>query len=115
MDIWMLPDFRGNLRGPSRNRLDIKFMNTFFIKFSVDGVCTASVTTRDPGNDTPKKLERIWILEPMGKKGWEWKVTVISGERPEFVRMALKFVSIDSAVRFEAAFVEAKSLDTRSP
>ena len=50
--IWMLLDFRGNLRGPSGNRPDTKFMSIFCINFSVDGICTASVTTRDPGNDT---------------------------------------------------------------
>ena len=58
----MRPDFRGSLRGPSGNRPDIKFMDIFFIKFSVDGICTASVTTRDPGNDTKKHLNRVWIL-----------------------------------------------------
>ena len=62
INIRMRPDFRGNLRGPSGNRLDIKFENIFFIKFSVDGICTASVTTRDPGNDNKKHLNRIWIL-----------------------------------------------------
>ena len=55
----MRPEFRGNLRGPSANRPDIKIMNIFFIKFSVDGTCTASVTTRDPGNDTKNNLNRI--------------------------------------------------------
>ena len=48
----MRPDFRGNFRGPSRNRPDIKFMNTYLIKLSVDGICTASVASGDLGNDT---------------------------------------------------------------
>ena len=58
----MRPDFRGNLRGPSGNRPYIKFMNIFFINFSVDGICTASVTTRDPANDTKNRWDRIWVL-----------------------------------------------------
>ena len=50
----MLPNFRGNLRGTSGNRPDIKFMDIRFIKFSVDGTCTASVATGDTRNDTKK-------------------------------------------------------------
>ena len=30
--IWMLPNFRGHLRGTSGNRPDIKFMKTFIKK-----------------------------------------------------------------------------------
>ena len=48
----MLPSFRRNLRGTSGNRPGIKFMNILFIKKAVDGICTASVATGDPGNDT---------------------------------------------------------------
>ena len=51
----MLPNFRGNLSG---NRLDIRFMNILFIKLSVDGNCTASVATGDPGNDTQNHAKR---------------------------------------------------------
>ena len=58
----MRPEFRGNLRGPSGNRLDIKIMNIVFTKFSMDGICTASVTTGDPRNDTKNHLNLIWIL-----------------------------------------------------
>ena len=45
-------EFRSNLRGTFGNRPDIKSMNMFLIKLSVDGICTASVATGDPGNDT---------------------------------------------------------------
>ena len=55
----MRPGFRGNLRGPSGNGLDIKLMNRFFIIFSVDGICTAAVATRDPENDTTNQYYRI--------------------------------------------------------
>ena len=50
----MLPNSRGNLRGTSRNRPDIKFMNILLVKLSVDGICTASVATGDPRNDSKK-------------------------------------------------------------
>ena len=58
----MLPNFRSNLRGTSENRSDITFMNILFIKLSVDGICTASVATGDPGNYTKNHSNRIWML-----------------------------------------------------
>ena len=64
----MLPNFHGNLRETSRNRPDIKIMNLFFITCSVDGNCTASAATRDPGYDTKNAtclksiLGRLFLL-----------------------------------------------------
>ena len=53
----MFLDFRGNLRGPSGNCPDTKFMSILFIRFSVDKICTASVATRDSRNGTKKQFK----------------------------------------------------------
>ena len=51
----MLTYFLGNLRETCGNRPGIKLLNTCLRKLSVDGICTASVATGDPENDTKNR------------------------------------------------------------